>query len=88
MTDPRLALTFDGPLARLVITRADKLNALDAGMVDAILPLCREVERASGHSAQAATSRPGGGGRRRTSHGTGCAMGTPRSMRWRGCRCR
>lgn len=45
MTDPRMALTFEGPVATLTISRADKLNALDAGMVDAILPLCRQVER-------------------------------------------
>jgi enoyl-CoA hydratase len=45
MTDPRLVLAFDGPVATLTITRADKLNALDAAMVDALLPLCRQIER-------------------------------------------
>lgn len=45
MTDPRLELTVDGKVARLVIRRADKLNALDAAMVDALLPLCRKIER-------------------------------------------
>ncbi|MGV8987208.1 MAG: enoyl-CoA hydratase/isomerase family protein [Cypionkella sp.] len=44
MTDPRLDLTVEGGVARLVIRRADKLNALDAAMVDAILPLCRQIE--------------------------------------------
>ena len=43
--DTRLDLTFDGPVARLTIRRADKLNALDAAMVDAIVPLCRQIER-------------------------------------------
>jgi enoyl-CoA hydratase len=43
--DPRLSLTFDGPVARLVLRRADKLNALDASMVDALLPICREIEQ-------------------------------------------
>ena len=45
MTDPRLELTVDGKVARLMIRRADKLNALDAAMVDALLPLCRQIER-------------------------------------------
>ena len=45
MTDPRLDLTIEGKVARLVIRRAEKLNALDAAMVDALLPLCRQIER-------------------------------------------
>lgn len=45
MTDPRLDLTIAEGIARLTIRRADKLNALDAGMVDALLPLCRQIER-------------------------------------------
>lgn len=45
MTDPRLDLIFDGKVARLVIRRAEKLNALDAAMVDDLLPLCRQIER-------------------------------------------
>lgn len=45
MTDPRLDLTFDRGIARLVIRRADKLNALDADMVDALIPICRRIER-------------------------------------------
>ena len=45
MSDPRLELTFADKVARLVIRRADKLNALDAAMVDAVLPLCRQIER-------------------------------------------
>ncbi len=47
MSDPRLDLSLDGPIARLTIRRADKLNALDAAMVDALLPICRQVERSS-----------------------------------------
>lgn len=46
MSDPRLDLGFADGVARLTIRRADKLNALDAEMVDALLPLCRQVERA------------------------------------------
>ena len=45
MTDPRLDLTFDCKVARLTIRRTEKLNALDAAMVDALLPLCRQIER-------------------------------------------
>lgn len=45
MTDPRLELTLDRGIARLVIRRADKLNALDADMVDALIPICRQIER-------------------------------------------
>lgn len=45
MTDPRLDLSIADGIARLTIRRADKLNALDADMVDAFLPLCRQIER-------------------------------------------
>lgn len=45
MTDPRLDLTIAEGIARLTIRRADKLNALDAAMVDALVPLCRQIER-------------------------------------------
>jgi enoyl-CoA hydratase len=44
VSDPRLILTFDGPVARLVIHRPEKYNALDADMIDALLPLCRQIE--------------------------------------------
>lgn len=45
MSDPRLDLAIADGIARLTIRRADKLNALDAEMVDAFLPLCRQIER-------------------------------------------
>ena len=45
MSDPRLDLQFDGPVARLTIRRPEKLNALDDAMVEALVPLCRTVER-------------------------------------------
>lgn len=45
MTDPRLDLSIADGVARLTIRRADKLNALDAAMVDALLHLCRQIER-------------------------------------------
>jgi enoyl-CoA hydratase/carnithine racemase len=46
VTDPRLHLELTDDVARLTIRRADKLNALDAEMVDALVPLCRQIERA------------------------------------------
>lgn len=51
MTDPRLDLTIADGVARLTIRRSDKLNALDADMVDALAPLCREIERADARVA-------------------------------------
>lgn len=47
MSDPRLDLVLDGPIARLTIRRPEKLNALDAEMVDALVPLCRQIERSA-----------------------------------------
>lgn len=49
MTDPRLDLSIAEGIARLTIRRADKLNALDDAMVDALLPLCRQIERSDAH---------------------------------------
>lgn len=51
MMDARLDLTFDGKVARLTIRRTEKLNALDAAMVDALLPLCRQIERSDARVA-------------------------------------
>ncbi|MFN4170938.1 MAG: enoyl-CoA hydratase/isomerase family protein [Pseudorhodobacter sp.] len=45
MTDPRLDLQITGRVATLTIRRPEKLNALDAEMVDALVPLCRVIER-------------------------------------------
>ncbi len=47
MTDPRLELVLDGYVARLTIRRAEKLNALDAAMVDEFIPLCRQIEQSN-----------------------------------------
>ena len=38
-------LSFDGGIARLRLNRPEKLNALDAAMVDELAQKCREIER-------------------------------------------
>ncbi len=45
MTDPRLEIVFEDEIAQLTIRRPEKLNALDADMVDALLVACRAAER-------------------------------------------
>ena len=37
-------LTFEGPLARLTLKRADKLNALDRAMIDALADAARAID--------------------------------------------
>jgi enoyl-CoA hydratase/carnithine racemase len=37
-------LTFEAPLARLMMKRADKLNALDRGMIDALADAARAID--------------------------------------------
>jgi enoyl-CoA hydratase len=41
---PFVELAFEGPLARLTLKRADKLNALDRAMVDALAEAVRAIE--------------------------------------------
>jgi enoyl-CoA hydratase len=48
MSDPRVDLSFDGPLARLTLKRADKLNALDAPMIAALADAALEIEASGG----------------------------------------
>lgn len=45
MTEPHWSLTHAGPVAHLVLRRAEKLNALTADMVEALLDLCRQIDR-------------------------------------------
>lgn len=47
MTDDRIQLWISGGIARLVLNRPDKLNALDAGMVEHLAARCREIERST-----------------------------------------
>ena len=93
---PFVELTFEGPLARIALKRADKLNALDGAMVEALADArARSTLRArrgspfsparARRSAPAATSRPGAGCRRLTCGATGRARGIAPSRRSRAC---
>ncbi|MEJ1160643.1 enoyl-CoA hydratase/isomerase family protein [Prosthecomicrobium sp. N25] len=42
--DPRVALAFDGPVARLTLKRAEKLNALDMGMIEGLFAAAQAIE--------------------------------------------
>lgn len=44
-TDQRITLSIENRIARLTLNRPEKLNALDAAMVDALAARCREIER-------------------------------------------
>ena len=44
-------LSFEGPLARLTLKRADKLNALDRGMIDALDEAARAIDASTGARA-------------------------------------
>jgi enoyl-CoA hydratase len=46
MSDQRVHLAFDGPIARLTLKRADKLNALDRGMIAALAQAVEAIEAA------------------------------------------
>ena len=46
MSDDRVHLAFDGPIARLTLKRADKLNALDRGMIVALAQAVEAIETA------------------------------------------
>ena len=52
MPDPRIALTWEGPVALITIYRPDKLNALDLDMLEALDDACAEIE--GNHAARAA----------------------------------
>ena len=49
--DPRIDLEIEGPVARLTIRREEKLNALDAGMVEALGAACASIERSAARVA-------------------------------------
>ncbi len=41
---PFVELIFEGPLARIALTRADKLNALDGAMIEALAECARAID--------------------------------------------
>lgn len=41
---PFVELTFEGPLARIALRRADKLNALDGAMIEALAECARAID--------------------------------------------
>ncbi|OWZ89523.1 enoyl-CoA hydratase/isomerase family protein [Ensifer adhaerens] len=45
MSDARIELVVTDRIARLTLRRPEKLNAIDADMVDALLQACRTIER-------------------------------------------
>lgn len=45
MSDARIKLVVTDRVARLTLRRPEKLNAIDADMVDALLQACRTIER-------------------------------------------
>ena len=51
MSDPRIELVVKDRIARLTIRRPEKLNAIDADMVDALLQACRSIERSDARVA-------------------------------------
>jgi enoyl-CoA hydratase/carnithine racemase len=52
MPDPRVALSWEGPVALITIYRPDKLNALDLDMLASLDDACAEIE--GNHAARAA----------------------------------
>ncbi|WP_145925849.1 enoyl-CoA hydratase/isomerase family protein [Shinella sp. HZN7] len=51
MSDPRIDLVIADRMARLTLRRPEKLNAIDADMVDALLQACRTIERSDARVA-------------------------------------
>jgi len=51
VSDARIELRVEDRIARLTIRRAEKLNALDDAMVDALFDACRAIERSDARVA-------------------------------------
>lgn len=51
MSDPRVELIVENSIARLTLRRPEKLNAIDADMVEALFAACRTIERSDARVA-------------------------------------
>lgn len=51
MSDPRIELVVHDRVARLTLRRLEKLNAIDADMVEALMQACRNIERSDARVA-------------------------------------
>ncbi len=51
MSDPRIELVVHDRVARLTLRRLEKLNAIDADMVEALMQACRTIERSDARVA-------------------------------------
>lgn len=51
MSDPRVELIVDNRIARLTLRRPEKLNAIDAEMIEALLQAVRAIERSDARVA-------------------------------------
>ncbi|MDX3930121.1 MAG: enoyl-CoA hydratase/isomerase family protein [Shinella sp.] len=51
MSDPRVDLAIESGVARIILRRPEKLNAIDEGMIDALLQGCRTIERSDARVA-------------------------------------
>ncbi len=51
MSDPRIGLSIENHVARIVLRRPEKLNAIDEDMIDALRKACRAIERSDARVA-------------------------------------
>jgi enoyl-CoA hydratase len=51
VSDPRVELSIEGHIARIILRRPEKLNAIDEDMIDALLQACRVIERSGARVA-------------------------------------
>lgn len=51
MSDPRIGLSIENHVARIILRRPEKLNAIDEDMIDALRKACRAIERSDARVA-------------------------------------